>query len=96
MKRCEWVSDDPLYIEYHDSEWGQPVWNDRLLFEMLILEGAQAGLSWITVLKKRARYKEVFHNFDVAKVAAITDSELEDILLESKEIRVRGKYHLVI
>ncbi len=93
MKRCKWVSDDPLYVEYHDKEWGRPVRDDRHLFEMLILEGAQAGLSWITVLKKRARYKEVFFDFDVEKVAAMSDAELNIILLDAGVIRNRLKVY---
>ena len=93
MKRCEWVSEDPLYIEYHDKEWGRPVWDDRHLFEMLILEGVQAGLSWITVLKKRARYKKVFFDFDVKKVAAMSDAELDIILQDSGVIRNRLKIY---
>jgi DNA-3-methyladenine glycosylase I len=67
LKRC-WPTEDPLYIKYHDEEWGRPVHNDRLLFEFLILEGAQAGLSWITVLKKRQNYKKAFDNFDAKKI----------------------------
>lgn len=91
MKRCEWVTDDPLYLDYHDNQWGVPLHDDRELFEMLILEGAQAGLSWITVLKKRAQYKKVFHNFDVQKVAKMTDKQLEKLLLDSGIIRNRLK-----
>ncbi|MBK5203150.1 MAG: DNA-3-methyladenine glycosylase I, partial [Prolixibacteraceae bacterium] len=64
MHRCEWCPDDPLYIEYHDKEWGVPVHDDRKLFELLILEGAQAGLSWLTVLKKRNDYRIAYKNFD--------------------------------
>lgn len=93
MKRCEWVSDDPLYIEYHDAEWGRPVRDDRHLFEMLILEGAQAGLSWITVLKKRARYKEVFFDFEAEKVAAMSDAELDVILQDAGVIRNKLKVY---
>lgn len=93
MKRCEWVTEDPLYIEYHDKEWGIPVHDDRHLFEMLILEGAQAGLSWITVLKKREHYKKVFHNFDVHKVAAMTDADLDEILQDPGIIRNRLKVY---
>lgn len=93
MKRCKWVTDDPLYIQYHDQEWGRPVRNDQKLFEMLILEGAQAGLSWITVLKKRARYREVFFDFDITKVAAMTDAELDHILLDTGVIRNRLKIY---
>ncbi len=68
-QRCPWASSDPLYIWYHDEEWGVPVHDDRKLFEMLILEGAQAGLSWITILKKRENYRKAFDNFDATKIA---------------------------
>jgi DNA-3-methyladenine glycosylase I len=91
--RCAWCSDDPIYINYHDTEWGVPLHDNRRLFEMLILEGAQAGLSWITVLKKRPAYRELFHNFDVEKVAAMTDEELEKILLNPAIIRNRLKVY---
>ena len=91
MKRCAWVSDDPLYIQYHDEEWGVPQHDDRHLFEMLILEGAQAGLSWITVLKKRENYRKAFHQFDVRKVAAMSDADLEERLLDPGIIRNRLK-----
>ena len=91
MTRCSWLTADPLYIHYHDHEWGVPVHDDRHLFEMLILEGAQAGLSWLTVLKKRAHYKQVFHDFEVGKVAAMSDSELEGLLLDAGIIRNRLK-----
>lgn len=67
--RCAWCGDDPLYVAYHDNEWGRPVHDDRHLFEMLILEGAQAGLAWITVLRKRDNYRDAFDNFDAAKIA---------------------------
>ena len=91
MKRCEWMTEDPLYLDYHDNQWGVPLHDDRELFEMLILEGAQAGLSWITVLKKRAHYKKVFHDFDVQKVANMTDKQLEKLLLDPGIIRNRLK-----
>jgi len=90
-KRCKWVTDDPLYIDYHDNQWGIPLHDERELFEMLILEGAQAGLSWITILKKRAHYKKVFHNFDLQKVAKMTDKQLEKLLLDPGIIRNRLK-----
>tara|TARA_B110000879_G_scaffold161096_1_gene207977 strand:- start:4165 stop:4716 length:552 start_codon:yes stop_codon:yes gene_type:complete len=93
MKRCEWVTEDPLYLDYHDRQWGVPLHDDRELFEMLILEGAQAGLSWITVLKKRAHYKKVFHDFQVAKVAKMTDQQLEKLLLDPGIIRNRLKVY---
>ncbi|ADD68484.1 DNA-3-methyladenine glycosylase I [Denitrovibrio acetiphilus DSM 12809] len=80
-----------LYADYHDNEWGIPVYDDRLLFEMLVLEGAQAGLSWETVLKKREGYKEAFHNFDVQKVAGMTDADLENLRNNPNIIRNRLK-----
>jgi len=89
--RCSWCSDDPIYIDYHDKEWGRVEKNDQQLFEMLILEGAQAGLSWITVLKKRQHYRKVFHNFNVRKVAKMTDPELELLLKDPGIIRNRLK-----
>jgi len=89
--RCSWVSDDPVYIDYHDNEWGVPSHDETYLFEMLILEGCQAGLSWITVLKKRPHYRKVFHQFDMHKVAAMTDDELEVLLLDPGIIRNRLK-----
>jgi len=90
MKRC-FGDEDPLYAQYHDEEWGVAVHNDQKLFEMLILEGAQAGLSWITVLKRRENYRKLFHNFDPQKVAAMSDDELEDILQDPGVIRNRLK-----
>src|SRR5438874_13288967 len=69
MIRCSWCGDDPLYVAYHDEEWGVPVHDDRHLFEMLILEGAQAGLSWITILRKREAYRKAFDEFDARKIA---------------------------
>ena len=91
--RCQWCSNDQIYTDYHDTEWGVPLHDDRRLFEMLILEGAQAGLSWITVLKKRPAYRELFHNFDVKKVAAMSDADLEEILLNPAIIRNRLKVY---
>jgi DNA-3-methyladenine glycosylase I len=93
MKRCQWMTEDPLYQDYHDNQWGVPLHDDRELFEMLILEGAQAGLSWITILKKRAHYKKVFHDFDVQKVANMTDKQLEKLLLDPGIIRNRLKVY---
>ncbi len=72
MERCDWSTTDPVYIEYHDKEWGVPVHDDKKLFEFLILEGAQAGLSWITILKRREGYRKVFADFDAVKVASFT------------------------
>jgi DNA-3-methyladenine glycosylase I len=90
--RCTWVPDDkPDYIHYHDHEWGVPVHDDNKHFEMLILEGAQAGLSWYTILKRRAGYREAFKNFDPIKVAGMTDEELEALLSNENIIRNRLK-----
>ncbi len=89
--RCEWAGADPLMVEYHDREWGTPVHDDRTLFEFLILEGAQAGLSWSTVLKKRERYRQVFDNFDAAKVARYTEKKTAKLLADPGIIRNRLK-----
>jgi DNA-3-methyladenine glycosylase I len=89
--RCGWCTDDPLYIAYHDAEWGVPSHDDRHLFEMLILEGAQAGLSWITILKKRQNYREAFDNFDVARVARYTPARIEKLLANPGIVRNRLK-----
>ena len=88
--RCGWAKGD-LYIQYHDEEWGVPVYDDRLLFEFLILEGAQAGLSWITVLKKREAYREAFDNFDAEKVARYTERKQAKLLENPGIIRNRLK-----
>ncbi len=95
-KRCDWVSDDPLYIEYHDNEWGIPVHDDRKLFEMLILEGAQAGLSWITILKKREYYREAFDNFDYEKIARYDEENIEELLANEDIIRNKLKINAAI
>ena len=89
MHRCEWSTKDPLYIKYHDEEWGVPLRNKEQLFEMLILESMQAGLSWFTILKKRDAMRKAFLNFSVEKLARLTDSDLE-ILLKNEEI-IRNK-----
>ncbi|MBK8571488.1 MAG: DNA-3-methyladenine glycosylase I [Holophagaceae bacterium] len=90
-ERCGWCGTDPLYVAYHDDEWGVPQHDDRRLFEKLILEGAQAGLSWITVLRKREAYRQAFHGFDPEKVAAMGDAELETILQDPGIVRNRLK-----
>lgn len=90
-ERCGWCGEDPLYIAYHDGEWGLPQHDDRRLFEKLVLEGAQAGLSWITILRKREAYRRLFHGFDPVKVAAMTDTELEAVLLDPGIVRNRLK-----
>lgn len=89
--RCEWCGDDPLYTAYHDDEWGIPIHDDRHLFELLILEGAQAGLSWITILRKRERYRKVFANFDAAKVARFDKRKIERLLTDPGIVRNRLK-----
>ena len=91
MKRCDWAVSSPLEIEYHDKEWGVPVHDDRKHFEMLILEGVQAGLSWETVLRKREAYRKAFKEFDPKEVARMTDGELEEQLMNSGIIRNRLK-----
>jgi DNA-3-methyladenine glycosylase I len=94
--RCAWVGDDPLYIAYHDEEWGVPVHDDRALFEFLILEGAQAGLSWSTILKKRNNYRAAFDNFDPARVAAYNADKLAALLADPGIVRNRLKVHSAV
>lgn len=90
--RCHWAANgDPLMRDYHDTEWGVPLHDDRALFEFLCLEGAQAGLSWRTVLAKRDNYRKAFHQFEIVRVAAMTDRELEKLLLDPGIIRNRLK-----
>jgi len=93
--RCAWCSDDPLYRAYHDNEWGRPLRDERALFELLCLEGQQAGLSWITVLRKREHYREVFGGFDPDRVAAMPDAALEALLADPGVIRNRLKMFAV-
>lgn len=95
-KRCEWCRNDPLYIAYHDEEWGVPVHDDRRLFEMLVLEGAQAGLSWLTILKKRKGYRKAFHDFDCERIAAYSQEDIERLLGDSGIVRNRLKIQSVI
>ncbi|MCW3059382.1 MAG: tag [Capsulimonas sp.] len=90
VTRCSWAQ-SPEMIEYHDTEWGVPVHDDTRLFEMLTLEGAQAGLSWATILRRRAGYQKAFDGFDIAKVAAFDDARIEEIVLDPGVIRHRGK-----
>jgi DNA-3-methyladenine glycosylase I len=89
--RCGWCGTDPLYIAYHDEEWGVPAHDDRHLFEMLVLEGAQAGLSWITILRKREAYRRAFAAFEPGQVARFTDGHLERLLLDEGIVRNRLK-----
>ena len=93
--RCFWCGDNPLYVAYHDDEWGVPVRDDRQLFEQLILEGAQAGLSWITVLKKREHYRKAFANFNVRKVARFDAKKVDALMKNPGVIRHRGKLESV-
>jgi len=94
--RCPWVSDDPIYIEYHDNEWGVPVRDDRKLFEFLILEGAQAGLSWLTVLKKRENYRKAFNQFDPMKISKYDRTKIKKLLNDAGIIRNRLKIEATI
>ncbi|WP_309398539.1 DNA-3-methyladenine glycosylase I [Cerasicoccus maritimus] len=94
--RCEWCGDDPLYVDYHDREWGVPVHDDRKLFEFIILEGAQAGLSWITVLRKREHYRAALHDFDYARIAEFGPKDLETLLANEGIIRNRLKVESLV
>ena len=92
--RCSWVSlGDPLYAAYHDEEWGVPLHDDRALFELLCLEGAQAGLAWITILRKREAYRSAFHSFDPVRVADMSDAELDERMLDPGIVRNRLKVY---
>src|SRR5450432_46788 len=91
VTRCWWSGEDPLYVEYHDTEWGVPVHADRVLFEFLVLEGAQAGLSWITILRKREAYRKAFAEFDAERVARFPQKKLERLLLDPGIVRNRLK-----
>ncbi|MDF0728098.1 DNA-3-methyladenine glycosylase I [Cytobacillus sp. S13-E01] len=96
MNRCGWVNEDPLYIEYHDNEWGVPVYDDRLLFEFINLEGAQAGLSWYTILKKRENYKIAFDDFDPEKIITYDQNKIEELLNNPGIVRNKLKINAVI
>lgn len=91
ITRCKWCGDDPLYIEYHDKEWGVPIYNDKKIFEFLLLETFQAGLSWITVLRKRENFRRAFSNFDYKKISAYSDKKLEELRLNPTIIRNKIK-----
>jgi DNA-3-methyladenine glycosylase I len=95
-RRCTWCGDDPLYVSYHDTEWGVPVHDDRRLFEFLVLEGAQAGLSWLTILKKRENYRKAFENFEIAHVARYGQLDIDRLLLDSGIVRNRLKIESAI
>ena len=94
--RCPWAGSDPAYVAYHDDEWGVPVHDDRRLFEMLILEGAQAGLSWLTILKKRENYRKAFHFFDPTKIAAYKARDIGRLLADPGIVRNRLKIEAAI
>lgn len=94
--RCGWAGTDPLNVEYHDTEWGLPCRDDRKLFEFLILEGAQAGLSWITILRKREGYRKAFGDFDAKKIARYRQAKIEKLLLDPNIVRNRLKIESVI
>jgi DNA-3-methyladenine glycosylase I len=96
MNRCGWVNHDPLYIDYHDHEWGVPVYDDRTLFEFLNLEGAQAGLSWYTILKKRENYRVAFDHFDPEKIIQYDDKKIEELLKNEGIVRNKLKINAVI
>lgn len=94
--RCTWAGSDPLYINYHDNEWGKPVHDDKVLFEFLLLEGAQAGLSWITILRRRENYRKAFSGFDAKKIASYTDKDVERLMGDEGIIRNRLKVNSAI
>ncbi|SBW06088.1 DNA-3-methyladenine glycosylase I [uncultured Dysgonomonas sp.] len=94
--RCGWVGNDPLYIKYHDDEWGTEVTDDKTMFEFLVLESAQAGLSWITILRKREGYKKAFAGFDAEKVAKFTDKDVERLIKDEGIVRNKLKVKATI
>jgi len=96
VKRCTWCGDDPLYVAYHDEDWGVPVYDDQLLFEMLILEGAQAGLSWLTILRKRENYRKALHNFDADKISRYDQKEIDRLMQDAGIVRNRLKIESTI
>lgn len=96
IKRCGWVSDDPLYIEYHDKEWGVPLYDNQQLFEFLLLEGMQAGLSWITILKKRENYRAALHDFNAEKIARFKQVDITRLLNNPGIIRNKLKVNALI
>ncbi|MEY3002822.1 MAG: DNA-3-methyladenine glycosylase [Pseudomonadota bacterium] len=96
QQRCSWCQSDPLYIQYHDEAWGVPVHEDRVLFEMLTLEGAQAGLSWLTVLKKQRNYRNAFDHFDIEAVSKYTEDKINHLMIDSGIVRNKLKVESVI
>ena len=96
LKRCQWVSNDPLYIVYHDKEWGVPVFDDKILFEFLVLESFQAGLSWITILKKRENFKKAFDNFNYKKIATYSEDKYQELIQNVGIVRNKLKVKATI
>ena len=95
-KRCKWVTDDEIYIKYHDEEWCAPKHDDRIIFEMLVLESFQSGLSWITILKKRKNFRKAFDNFDYEKIAEYDADKVDELLQDEGIIRNKGKINAAI
>jgi DNA-3-methyladenine glycosylase I len=96
VERCSWVTSDQIYIDYHDTEWGSPIAGDNAMFERMSLEGFQAGLSWLTILKRREGFRKAFHGFEITKVAKMTLEDVERLLQDEGIIRHRGKIEAVI
>src|SRR5687768_14407750 len=96
VTRCWWCGEDPLYVKYHDEEWGRPVHDDRGLFEMLLLEGFQAGLSWLTILRKRENFRKAFKGFDPVKVARFRSAEIERLMKDEGIVRNRAKIEAAV
>lgn len=94
--RCNWVSNDELYIKYHDEEWGKPAYDDNILFEFLVLESFQAGLSWITILKKRENFRKAFDQFNYKKIEKYNDAKIDELMQNEGIIRHRGKIEATI
>lgn len=95
-KRCGWVTDDLIYIDYHDQEWGRPLYDDQRLFELLCLEGAQAGLSWLTILKRREAYREAFDHFDPEIISTYNEEKIQTLIENDKIIRNKLKIRSVV
>lgn len=96
MKRCSWAGDDPLYQRYHDEEWGRPVRDDARLFEKLVLEGFQSGLSWLTILRKRENFRRAFAQFNIVEVARFSNADVDRLLRDEGIVRHRGKIESAI
>jgi DNA-3-methyladenine glycosylase I len=96
VERCGWVTSDQIYIDYHDTEWGSPIAGDNAMFERMSLEGFQAGLSWLTILKRREGFRKAFYGFEITKVAKMTEKDVERLLQDEGIIRHRGKIEAVI